>query len=188
MTSQVARLRGRPPEPTLENPLAQLDWLCERFIRRYSNTETKIAVRSKFKAYKEFLTTMRGADELLQSDPRFYLSDHLDPFTLCHAAEYWRSKGLTEHSILGYMKTARSILESAAAEGFTSVQFFISPSIGNPRRGTDIREAYNDKELEFIRTIIEPTTKYAMKIVEGHKPSGLGKDPALEQIQRDLGR
>lgn len=179
MTRKVTRLSPTLPEPTPENPHAQLDWVWEQFARRYSNKETKRTSYTRLAAYKRFLADAHGGDERLHGDPRFRIAVHWDQFALYNAERYWRSQGLASHTVHSYLKGLRAVVYYASSKGLTPVREFIEPEIGPRERETKIREAYEDEELKLIRKVITENTKYAMRIVEGYKPTGVGKDPRV---------
>jgi len=175
----VSRLSPKPPEPTRENPYAQLDWVWERYCRRYENKATRATHYAFLSAYKKFLAKAHGFDDRLREDPRFHLSVHWDQFVLYNAEKYWRSKGLSSYTVIGYLRVLRAVAHFAAATGLTSVRDFFEPETGIGQRETKIRESYEDKELEMLRREITEATKYAMRILAGYKSTGAGKDPGV---------
>lgn len=174
---KVSRLSAKPPEPTPENPYAQLDWVWERANHHYRNEKTRANNQYRLAAYKRFLAEEHGSDERLRDDPRFRLAVHWDHFALYNAANYWRSQGYTSYTVQNYLHGLRIVLHYAAARGLTPVTDFIEPEAGSLQRETKIREAYEDEELAVIREVITNATKYAMRVVAGYKPTGVGKDP-----------
>lgn len=177
MTTTVSRLSPKPPEPTPDNPYAQLDWVWERFTRRYRNKATRENQHASLAAYKRFMAEENGYDERLREDPRFRLSIHWDHFVLYNAVKYWRAQGYTSYTVHAYLKGLRALVRFAAASGLTPVKEFFEPDGLSCRRETNVREAYEDAELEVIRQVISEATQYAMRIVARYTPTGVGKDP-----------
>lgn len=177
MIKKVTRLSPKPPEPTAENPYAQLDWVWERAGLRYRNKNTRANHHYRLAAYKRFLAEEHGYDERLQEDPRFRLAVHWNHYTLYNAAKYWHSQGLASHTVHNYLHSLRIVLHYAAARELTPATEFLEPEIGPLHRETKIREAYEDAELEVIRKVITEATKYAMRVVAGYNPTGAGEDP-----------
>lgn len=177
MPSKVARIQRKPPEPTKADPYVQLDWLCERFVRRYDNEATKKHARQSVKAFKNFLGCEAGYDERLLDDPRFYLSIHCDSFVLYNVEQYWRAQGHTSHSRASRVGILQRLFHFAAAENLTPTTVFFYPRIGRTKRETSLWEAYETKELELIWNEFRPVFDYARRIAAGYKRTDVGADP-----------
>lgn len=177
MTAELISIKPNPPEPTPDNPHAQLEWLCGRYIRRYNNKQSIQSVQSAVKAYETFLKETGGYDENLLKDPRFHLLKHWDQYFLLHAEGYWRSKGKSSHTIYKRIQILRNLFDFAVADQLTATTFVIVPNSIYPVRETPQREAYEDEELAFISTIITPAVEWAKTLVAGYKPTGIGEDP-----------
>jgi integrase len=177
MTSDLDRKRRTPPEPTSADPYAQLDWLGERYARRYAREASRRNIRNIVRAYKKFLTEEVGYDERLAKDSRYYLAVHCDPFALYNADLYWRSMGCSTHTRSAWVRGLRKLFEYAAAEKLTPTTIFIIPRWDKTKRETLQREAYEVEELKLIWDTFNPHFQYTRRVAAGYKPTGIGSDP-----------
>lgn len=166
-----------PTEPTIENPYVQLDWLLERFLRRFDGEGAKAQLIKVIESYKRLLKKSHGYDDRLKADPRFYLSIHWDLFALYNAEKFWRAQGLASYTVYKNVQNLRRIMNWASRIGLTHVKFFINPQLDPPRRETMQRAAYADNDLNAIRQLVMPEIEYAHRIVAGYEPTGGGEDP-----------
>jgi integrase len=176
MLADIVRLKPKPPEPTLDHPHVQIEWVWERFLSRYRNKKTREAGRARLAAYKRFLNEANGNDERLKTDPRFYLAVHWDHFAVYNAEIFWRAAGYSTATIHSYVKGLKNVVDFAAAGGYTSVTEFSYPQI-KVERATKTRDAYSEEEMNLVRKIISESTKKAQRIAKGYERSGAGKDP-----------
>lgn len=188
MKSRRTLIAATPPEPTLLNPYAQLDWLFERFARRYKNEESKEVLRNTVRAFKRFLRATAGYDERLAEDPRFYLSVHCHPFVLYDIYEYWSDLGYASHTRATRLASLRTLLNFAAEKGLTPTSVFFFPRLEQGKRETLHREAYETKELELIWCSFSPIFDYARRVAAGYKPTGVGSDPRRESCGKHPSR
>jgi hypothetical protein len=173
MASEVEAM----PEPTFEAPHLQIDWVWQRFMRRYENVSTLKGLKINLSAYKRFLNAVNGYDERLKVDSRFFLSVNWDFFAIHNAEKFWReSTRLSSVTVGDYVRSLRQVIEFAAEEGLTAVRDFSRPSLCAVPEGTD-HEAYDEQELILIRPIIQEGVSHASKIAAGYAASGVGRDP-----------
>ncbi|MDQ3801445.1 MAG: hypothetical protein M3384_18640 [Acidobacteriota bacterium] len=171
------------PEPTLENPYAQIDWVWRRFMRRYNNPNTLEGIASHLTAYKRYLKAAGSSGEQsLKTDPRFFLAAHWDRMAIYNAEKYWRSRKLSDPTIQGYVYTLRAVVEYAAEINLIAVKHFVHPETHSAGNGT-YGAAYSDAELNIIDRLISEGLQYAKKIVNGYCRTGVGSDP--RKIHRD---
>lgn len=175
MNNQVRNLK-KPPIPTFENPHAQLDWIWERFTKRYENPKTVESFKSRLAFYKRFLTEANGYDERLKKDPRFYLEVYWDHFAIFNAEKFWTAAGYSSATIHAAVKTLRSVIHFAAEEGLTPVTEFLSPRV-NVTRETNRRDAYSDEEIDCIRRILGKEIQFSVRVARGYQRTGIGDDP-----------
>ncbi|MDQ3819411.1 MAG: hypothetical protein M3362_17275, partial [Acidobacteriota bacterium] len=168
MTTKLTRIDRTLPIPTMANPYSQLDWLCDRYISRYKNEETKKNIRNTVQAYKHFLQSSAGYDQRLMNDPRFYLLIHCDSFVLYNAEEYWREKGHSSHTRTTRLSVLRKLFNFAAERSLTSTPVFFFPRIYVTQRETLQREAYETEELDLIWREFAQVFNYARRVASGY--------------------
>jgi integrase len=180
MTLTLTRLDRTLPDPTKANPHVQLDWLCDRYVRRYKNEETKKGMRNSIQAYKHFLQSSGGYDQRLVEDPRFYLATHCDSFVLYKAEEFWRAQAHSSYTIATRLSDLRKLFNFAAEKKLTPTSVFFFPRLERTKRETLQREAYEAKELDLIWRIFAQVFNYARRIASGYKPSWIDNGPSRE--------
>jgi len=163
--------------PTKETPYVQLDWLCERFVRRYRNQSTKQAIRSAVQAYKKLLKQCHGYDARLAADPRFILSTHCDAFVLYNAAHYWREQKHAPLTLAERLGRLKLLFTYASEEKLTPTKTFLIPKLASRKRATMQRAAYEHEELAYIFKLFGPVFQHARRVAKGYKRTGVGRDP-----------
>src|ERR1700752_1521891 len=86
--STVVNFQLPLPEPTLENPYAQVDWIFNERMSLPEAEHTKNNYRMAVVFYKRFLRETNNYNTLLDKDPRFYIKDEWDAMAL-HKVKRW---------------------------------------------------------------------------------------------------
>lgn len=176
----------KPPVPTLEKPLIQIDWVWNRFLRFYTNPKTLETYGSILNSYKQFIKEYAGYDDRLKNDPRFYLFVHWDQSALYNAEMYWREIGHKSKTLSSSIGCLTRVMNFAAAEKLTSVREFFPPRIKAVRETRAI-EAYTDEKLNIIRQIVREGVGHAKRVAAGYVRTGSGEDPRHSK-QLDSGK
>lgn len=178
---KVSFLKPSPPLPTLDKPLAQLDWLahrCAETIRNENSRGNFLAAINNY--YKKFLREAHGYDDQLKTDSRFYLHIHWDYLALYNFHQYLLTLNIAPYTVKSARTPLIKLMRYAIAHKYTRISNFIVPH-HTASRTTEIFDAYDAKEMELIKEIIRPaiifTNQLAALLEKGYTRTGGGQDP-----------
>jgi len=181
-------LKSRLPEPTRDNPYAQLDWIFNDKASLYSNPGSGQNYASALAFYKRFLRHTHNYSAKLEKDPRFFLAREWDIFAL-HKVKAWidatnvagENGYLTSYTILGTMSSLRQTMAHAYEHSYIEkpvINVFVAGAV----RETTSRTAYSLDEYEQIFQVLTPLIKSSRDLLKAYVPTGRGRDP--RKVQR----
>lgn len=74
--------KPKMPEPTFENPYAQVQWIFGEIMSIQTNKNTKSNYQVGCSFYLRFLSETNNYNKQLPNDPRFYLAKEWDAAAL----------------------------------------------------------------------------------------------------------
>jgi len=183
-------LKSRLPEPTRDNPYAQLDWIFSDKASLYSNPASGQNYASALAFYKRFLRHTHNYSAELEKDPRFFLSREWDIFAL-HKVKIWidatnvagGNDYRTSYTIIGSMSSLRQTMAHAYEHSYIEkpvINVFVAGAV----RETTSRTAYSLDEYEQIFQVLTPLIKSSRDLLKPYVPTGRGRDPRKLQRAR----
>lgn len=171
------------PQPTHENPYAQVDWIFREKISLCENKYTKYNYSSALAYYKRFLEETRNYNPLLDGDPRFYIKDEWD-VTALHKIKQWidatniegTEDYLTSSTLRSHFSAIRQIMEYAYEHNYIS-QPVINVFMPSAVRETEQRSAFSNKEYTAIFNAISPLVQFSRGFLQPYRRTGKGRDP-----------
>ncbi|TFW70761.1 hypothetical protein C3Y98_08785 [Methylotenera oryzisoli] len=173
---------GLPPEPTQEEPFAQILWLFNCRRDRASSKDRKsayIAARNRIVIY---LQSIHG-------NKPFLLKEHIDEFFLVRLKQTLAIHGnvakdlpkLKSHTLVGFLSSVRQVMLDAISYQLLSCEFMQNSSLGASQRETEVHTDYSDNELDQILNALSNEMRLVHKIISGYQPlkPGVGRDPRI---------
>ncbi|HEU4593880.1 MAG TPA: hypothetical protein VFS10_01840 [Pyrinomonadaceae bacterium] len=181
------------PEPTLENPYAQVDWIFKEKMSLYENEESKSNYRSALAFYKKFLQETNNYNPLLDGDPRFNIKDEWDVMAL-HKVKQWieatniegTEDYLASYTLVNIVSSIRQTMEYAYEHNYIN-RPVINASMPAPVRETSLRAAYSNEEYTAIFNAVSPMIQFSKGLLRPYRRTGKGRDPRKRE-RRGLGR
>ncbi|MFD4928736.1 site-specific integrase [Peribacillus butanolivorans] len=181
-------LRQKIPQPTVENPYAQVKFIFETVAKTKNSRSTIQNFRNACSFYIRFLEDTRNYDISLAEEPRFYLKKHWDEYCLLKVERYLSEtniKGnegyLTSHTITGYISSLRQVMVYAGNHNLCSTENFFDVNLGTSERETNIRNSYSTREYDEISSMLNQELKfvYRLRSGQGYEKTGVGRDPRV---------
>jgi len=171
------------PEPTVENPYAQVDWVFKEKLSLYKKEDTKANYKTALAFYKRFLQETNNYNPLLDKDPRFYIKDEWDVMAL-HKVKQWieatNIEGtmgyLTSHTLTNMFSAIRQTMEYAYEHNYITrpvINVHMPPAV----RETSLRTAYSNKEYTAIFDVISALIQFSKGLLRPYRRTGKGRDP-----------
>lgn len=178
----TAKILSVLPEPTVDNPYAQLEWIFARAPAKLGG-ESQIRYRTALVRYIRYLEAIQPAGAPV---PPFYLAKEWDQMAF-RRLQLWHDQNnipgtpayLTSSSIRSGESAVRGAMLYAFEHRLIPVEPFQVPRPA-PIRETQIREAYSDEDMAAILDVIGPELAFARRVAEGYRPTGTGSDPRLD--------
>lgn len=171
-----SRFKENLPEPTLNDPFKQVEYVWRGYSERSGNKLSRQATMGSFLYYEKYLAQPSSFGERSEEDPRFFLKDHWHNYSVCAAERYWRSVGYSSATINGLVNCLTNVINFAAERGMTTVDNLICPKVKVHRESKN-RRAYTDNELDIIRRIIKDGFNKISELVLQYERKGVGSDP-----------
>jgi hypothetical protein len=123
---KVIKFQRSIPEPTLEDPYAQVDWIFKEKFSLYENEDSKANYKTALGFYKRFLQETNNYNPQLDGDPRFYIKDEWDVMAL-HKVKQWVEATNIEgsenyrssYSLISHFSAIRGICKSKTVNYLT---------------------------------------------------------------------
>ncbi len=171
------------PEPTFENPYAQVDWIFKEKMSLYENDDSKANFRTALAFYKKFLQETNNYNPLLDGNPRFYIRDEWDVMAL-HKVKQWvvatniegTEDYLTSYTLISNFSGLRKTMEYAYENNYID-RAVINVVMPSAVRETLVRTAYSNKEYTTIFNVISPLVQYSRGLLRPYRKTGKGCDP-----------
>lgn len=177
------------PEPTLENPYAQVDWIFKEKMSLYENERTKENYETALAFYRRFLQETSNYNPILDDDPRFYIKDEWDVMAL-HKVKQWieatniegTEDYLTSHSINSNFSAIRQTMQYAYEHNYIN-QPVINIVMPAGVRETSLRAAYSNEEYTAIFNVVSPKIRFSRGLLRSYTRTGRGCDPRKVERQ-----
>jgi len=171
------------PEPSFENPYAQVDWVFKEKLSLYKKKDTKANYKGALAFYKRFLQETNNYNPLLNSDPRFYIKDGWDVMAL-HKVKQWiqatnigGTEGyLTSHTLTNMFSAIRQTMEYAYEHNYIN-RPVINVQMPTAVRETSLHTAYSNKEYTAIFDVISPLVQFSKGLLRPYCRTGRGREP-----------
>lgn len=172
---------GRPPEPSIQFPFAQVDWIFSKRMDRVPSNSGKANYRAALKYYKEFLIRSRG------SSP-YFLHEEWNEFALLKLKQFLDSlqpedpAKLKSYSLVGHFSAVRQAMKEAVSYKLVGCSEILNVVYDCARRETDAHESYSDEELSSIFAAISIEMRFTHKIIAGYEfqNTSKGRDPRID--------
>jgi hypothetical protein len=177
------------PEPSKNNPYAQVDFIFNHVKNLKSADSTKKNYQSALTFYKRFLEYKKTKDWRLVQDPRFYINKYWDEFSLIEVENFIEDTNihgqrgyLASHTIVGYVSAIRNVLEKSVEYKLTASNNIFPAISYQAVRETENNEAYSSEELEDIMYAIQKELEYTNLIIskKGYVKTNDGQDPRIK--------
>lgn len=182
------------PEPTLQTPLAQIEWVFEEKKSLYENLHTRNNYTVGLTFYKRFLQQTNNYSPMLEADPRFFIENEWDSMAFI---KLWRwveatnitgsDRYLTSSTIVGNISAIRQVMEYAFEHGYIRKPV-INVSMQPAVRETNVRTAFSTDEFEAIFKAISPMIRFSKNLVNSYKKTGIGNDPRIDNRLKGQGK
>lgn len=175
------RKYGKPPEPTVAHPFAQLEWIFDKRKDRMSNESTK----NNYQSAKTFFIQHIEATEGLIP---YRLAEKWDSLALLRFKETLQARirakeiHLSSHTLTGHFSAVRQVMSEAAAYGLLHTRTIEATSWGRSVSETDAHASYSDKELTQILNAVAEELRFSYTVAEGYTKQSpeVGRDPRVE--------
>ncbi|MFH5181448.1 site-specific integrase [Paenibacillus sp. TAB 01] len=181
------------PQPTLNEPFAQINYIFERVAGTKSSSRRK-KILSGLKWYKTFISGTANYDESLVADPRFYLNKHWDEFALVKFEAFLSESNtpsnpnyITSATVNGLIYSIKQVMEYAIHKKLTASDHLFPVAVPEPVRETTTHEAYTDQEYDQITSAIQNELTQVLKVIdqEPYVKTGKGRDPREKPPRRN---
>lgn len=187
--SKILEFHVPMPEPTLENPYAQVDWIFREKMSLYENEGTKNNFKSALRLYKRFLQETNNYRPMLEGDSRFYIKDAWDAMAL-HKVKQWidvtnieGTQGyLTSSSLSTSISGIRKTMEYAYEHNYIN-RPVINVVMPSGVRETSVRTAYSNEEYAVIFNAISPLIQFSRGLLRPYRRTYKGRDPRKIEYQ-----
>lgn len=178
------------PEPTLENPFAQIDFLFNRLaLVKHASRSTILSCLSFYK--KTYLAATNDYEDDLAEQKLFYVAKQWDGMSLLKLQNFFDSYNvegnpnrLALKTVAGYVTAFRQVLEYAALHKFTKGGIIHRVACAPGRPETTQKAAYSDSEMDSISIWLQNKLDKIHELlhVTGYRRTGLGSDPRPSTI------
>jgi integrase len=184
----MQQLKIKLPQPTMENPYAQVDFIFNEVAKNKFTQSTSQNYLQALSYYKKFLSETSNYDDRLIKDPRFFVDIYWDEFALWNLQDYILNTNiegtdgyLTSHTVVGYFSAIRQTLKFAYENNLAASKEFLDTYIGKGERETEIRESYSKREQDIVMNMIREELDYVFRVLsgKGYKKTGVGRDPRV---------
>lgn len=172
MVDSVQRLY-KAPEPTFDDPHAQIRWMFEQLESEHVEPYAA-SIRWAKNTYINFVRETNASYEELEKDKRFYLSRYWQHDALVNFNEWLLKRNdITSRTRYGAHKIVRQVMHLAYGLRITdTVVYNAALSKGVPE--TEQRSAYGSEEEEVVNAAIARWVGLANSILLGYTPTGKG--------------
>ena len=179
--SPVKFFHASLPLGTVEDPLKQLDWIVDGFIKKYANSVTRRSIKDSINVYfkrshSQRLTTV-GGGALVPFD----LGKHCDAFILYDFTHWLQKKELAPHTVKKVIQQLAAIIKYCMARGWSKPFQLIKPRLPRPQRNSTLFDPYSAAELNYIRMAIQPSLIRCENLNLGYVRTGVGYDPRTKK-------
>lgn len=175
------------PEPTLENPLIQVDFLFNRLAELKPGTRTVLKTALSF--YKRvYLAATHNYDPDLPSKRLFFVRAQWDSFALVKVQSFLEvhnvennPRRLSSASVSNIVSALRQVMRYAALHQLTEGGHVFSTASAPVQRETTQQTAYSDQEMDTINRWLHSKLQQAHAAAQapGYQRKGTGRDPRL---------
>jgi integrase len=181
--SKVFEFQLPIPEPTFENPYAQVDWIFKEKMSLYDKDDTKANYKMALTFYKRFLQETNNYNPLLDGDPRFYIKDEWDVMAL-HKVKQWieatniqgTDDYLTSYTLISNFSAIRQAMQYAYEHNYIK-RPAINVVMLSAMRETSLRTAYSNEEYTAIFNAVSPLIRFSKGLLRDYSRTGRGRDP-----------
>ena len=173
------------PEPTLDNPFLQIDFLFERVGSLKSGRNRNF--RGALSYYKRcYLPATHNYSEMLREKNLFYIEEQWDEFALIKLQTFMDEANttgsvgrLSSAYVVSISTTFRTVLEYAGLHKLTSCSHVLAAACPPVVRETTQNAAYSDKEMDVVNSWLKGQLEEVSKwlAVKEYIPTGVGEDP-----------
>ncbi|GAB3241733.1 hypothetical protein GCM10027346_37500 [Hymenobacter seoulensis] len=177
------------PEPTLKDPLSQVDFLFKRLAKiRSTSRHNFLTALSLYK--KLYLAATNNYDPNLPTKKLFYIHEQWDSFCLLKVQSFLENNNtesnplrLSSASVANFISALRQVMQYAALHKLTTSTYIYSTSSAPVQRETNQNEAYSDAEMDIINNWLKEKLTQANKIIctPGYQRVGGGQDPRIRK-------
>lgn len=181
--TKIIKFKLSMPEPTSENPYAQVDWIFKEKIALYEKEDSKANYRAALNFYKRYLQDTNNYSPQLDDDSRFYIKDEWDVMAL-HKVKQWiettniegSEDYLTSSTLNTKFSAIRQTMDYAYEHNYINhpvINVFMPTAV----RETSLRAAYSNEEYTAIFNALSPLIQFSKGLLRGNKRTGKGRDP-----------
>jgi integrase len=181
--SRIIEFKLPMPEPTLDKPYAQVDWVFQEKMSLYEIEDSKNNYQTALHFYKRFLQETNNYNPQLADDPRFYIKDEWGAMAL-HKVKQWiqatnieGTEGyLTSYTLISHFSAIRQTMEYAYEHSYIDrpvINVFMPQAV----RETAIRTAFSNEEYTAIFNAISPMIQFSKSLLKPYRRTGRGQDP-----------
>src|ERR1041384_1764869 len=187
--SNVIQFSVPMPEPTFENPHAQVDWIFGQKMSLYENEDSRANYRSALSFYKKFLQQTSNYNPLLEGDPRFHIREEWDVMAL-HKVKQWieatniegSEDYLTSYTLVSTFSALRQTMEYAYEHSYIK-RPVINVVMPSAVRETSQRTAYSNEEYAVIFDAVAPMIQFSKGLLRPYRRTDRGRDPRKVERQ-----
>lgn len=181
--SKIIEFHLSMPEPTLENPYAQVEWIFRQKMSLYDKKWSSENYKTGLTFYKRFLEDTNNYNPALDGDPRFYIKDEWDVMAL-HKVKQWiqatniqgTEDYLTSYTLVNNISIIRQTMEYAYEHHYIN-RPVINVVMPEGVRETSLRTAFSNKEYAAIFDAVSPLIQFSKGLLRPYRRTGKGRDP-----------
>ena len=171
MDSPILRL-NRAPQPSLNNPHAQLKWIFFQ-VEAEKNDCSKASIRHARNTYLRFVSETGSYYKALGKNPQFFLDTYWEPDALIRFNKWLNSQDITSKTKYSIYKNVRQVMDMAYALRIIDQIVYHAPMFKGVSE-TKTRSAYAKREQEVINAALAKWISLAISVIKGYSPTGGG--------------
>lgn len=173
------------PEPTLSDPLSQIDFVFKRVAQVKTSSKGNILDCMSF--YKRvYISATNNFSAKLKSKILFYIREEWDSFALLKFQSFldaYNVEGsasrISSATVVSHVTSFGQVLKYAALHDLTEGEYIHRVACAPVQAETTQHAAYSDREMDALNSWLKAILERNEKILDvaGYTITGLGKDP-----------
>lgn len=176
----VVELRnyGRPPEPSIQRPFAQLEWAFDQYAALKTNAATKQNYQSAKRLYIKILRAQGFKGPFILAEQW----DQFAPIKLRESVEAFAENstvGFSSYTRIGFFSATRCVMRLVCAKRLLHCNELVDVALPNATSETEGHTAYSDAEMIQLLDVMAEELEFARRVINGYRrpTDPTGRDP-----------